>query len=63
MDTERPKSAKARRSPQGMACPLQGLQRIIGRFGALPSGQLSMEIKVLNQVRVIAFDLDETLWP
>jgi hypothetical protein len=33
------KTAKARRSPQGMASPFQGLQRSIGRFAGLPKGE------------------------
>src|SRR5690554_6187682 len=37
--SEPPKSAKARRSPQAMASPCQGLQRSIGAFGGLPSGE------------------------
>jgi hypothetical protein len=31
--------AKARRSPQGLASPFQGLERSIGRFAGLPEGK------------------------
>jgi hypothetical protein len=31
--------AKARRDPQGMACPFQGLQRSIGAYAGLPPGK------------------------
>ena len=39
MDSESPKRVTARRSPQGMARPFQELQRRIGAFGTLPSGE------------------------